>query len=101
MAVIPPAPNFVSDTKLDIGSDAKSSTISGESGLGRSVGMGRDWGCAVGVRTEGDTDAEADSYQIAYTMGGATFSVAEVDVDNAGYSAGSKEATVLQLGLAF
>ena len=47
------------------------------------------------------TDAEADSYQIAYTMGGATFSVAEVDVDNAGYSAGSKEATVLQLGLAF
>jgi len=46
-------------------------------------------------------DAEADSYQIAYTMGGATFSVAEVDVDNAGYSAGSKEATVVQLGLAF
>ena len=47
------------------------------------------------------TDAEADSYQISYTMGGATISVAEVDVDNAGYSAGSKEATVLQLGLAF
>ena len=47
------------------------------------------------------TDASADSYQISYTMGGATISVAEVDVDNAGYSAGSKEATVLQLGLAF
>ena len=47
------------------------------------------------------TDAEADSYQIAYTMGGATISVAEVDVDNAGYSAGSKEATVLSLALAF
>jgi hypothetical protein len=47
------------------------------------------------------TDAEASSYQISYTMGGATISVAEVDVDNAGYSAGSKEATVLQLGLAF
>ena len=46
-------------------------------------------------------DAEADSYQVAYTMGGATFSIAEVDVDNAGYSAGSKEATVVQLGLAF
>ena len=61
MAVIPPAPNFVSDTKLDIGSDAKSSTISGESGLGRSVGMGRDWGCAVGVRTEGDTDADSEA----------------------------------------
>ena len=47
------------------------------------------------------TDAEASSYQISYTMGGATISVAEVDVDNSGYSAGSKEATVLQLGLAF
>ena len=47
------------------------------------------------------TDAEADSYQISYTMGGATISVAEVDVDNAGYSAGSKDATVVQLGLAF
>ena len=47
------------------------------------------------------TDAEADSYQIAYTMGGATISVAEVDVDNAGYSAGSKEATVVSLALAF
>jgi len=47
------------------------------------------------------TDAEADSYQIAYTMGGATFSAAEVSVDNAGYSAGSKEATVLSLALAF
>jgi hypothetical protein len=47
------------------------------------------------------TDAEVDSYQIAYTMGGATFSVAEVDADNAGYSAGSKEATVLSLALAF
>ena len=46
-------------------------------------------------------DPEADSIQIAYTMGGATFSVAEVDVDNAGYSAGSKEATVVSLGLAF
>jgi len=46
-------------------------------------------------------DVEADSYQIAYTMGGATFSVAEVDVDGAGYSAGSKEATVVSLALAF
>lgn len=46
-------------------------------------------------------DAEADSYQVAYTMGGATFSVAEVDVDGSGYSAGSKEATVVSLALAF
>jgi len=58
------------------------------------------------VHTESDgsgksVDAEADAFQIAYTMGGATISVAEVDVDNAGYSAGSKEATVLSLGLAF
>ena len=47
------------------------------------------------------THAEASSYQISYTMGGATISIAEVDVDNAGYSAGSSEATVVQLGLAF
>ena len=32
---------------------------------------------------------EADSLQASYTMGGATFSIAEVNVDNAGYSTAS------------
>ena len=47
---------------------------------------------------------EADSISAAYTMGGATFRVAEVDVSNAGYSTAAsadKDATVLSLGLAF
>jgi outer membrane protein OmpU len=47
-------------------------------------------------------DPEAQSFQAAYTMGGATFSIAEVDVDNAGYTAVSTtDATIISLGLAF
>jgi len=48
--------------------------------------------------------AEADSIQASYTMGGATFSIAEVSIDNRGYSSGAAadvDGTVLYLGLAF
>jgi len=46
--------------------------------------------------------AEADSIQAAYTMGGATIRIAEVDVENQTYTAASDfEATILSLGLAF
>ena len=48
--------------------------------------------------------AEADSIQAAYTMGGATFSIAEVEVENSGYqtaAANDKSGTVIKLGLAF
>jgi outer membrane protein OmpU len=48
--------------------------------------------------------AEADSVQIAYTMGGATFRVAEIKVDNQAYSTAASaqlDATVISLGLAF
>jgi nitrogen fixation protein len=51
-----------------------------------------------------DNTAEADSVQIAYTMGGATFRVAEVKVDNQSYSQATTadlDATVISLGLAF
>ena len=47
---------------------------------------------------------EADSISAAYTMGGATFRIAEVSVSNAGYSTAAtadKDATILSLGLAF
>jgi hypothetical protein len=47
---------------------------------------------------------EADSLQVAYTMGGATFRIAEVDIENAGYSTAASadtEGTVISLGLAF
>ena len=47
---------------------------------------------------------EADSIQAAYTMGGATFRIAEVDVTNAKYStaaANDMDATIISLGLAF
>ena len=49
-------------------------------------------------------DPEVDSFQASYTMGGATFSVAEVQVDNGSYqntAAFDTEATVVKLGLAF
>jgi len=54
---------------------------------------------------EGDSDtAEADSIQIAYTMGGASWRIAEVDVENSAYSnaaANDSNATIISLGLAF
>ena len=52
----------------------------------------------------GATTAEADSIQASYTMGGATISIAEVEVNNATYSTASaadKDATIISLGLAF
>ena len=45
---------------------------------------------------------EVTSWQAAYTMGGASFRVADVNVDNAGFSAGNNtDATIVSLGLAF
>ena len=38
-------------------------------------------------QTGGTLDAEATSYQAAYTMGGATFRIAEVDIENRAYAA--------------
>ena len=48
--------------------------------------------------------AEADSIQLAYTMGGASFRIAEVDVKNQHYSTAATadlDATILSMGLAF
>ena len=45
--------------------------------------------------------AEADSIQAAYTMGGATIRIAEVDVENQAYGTADYEATILSMGLAF
>ena len=48
--------------------------------------------------------AEADSLQAAYTMGGATIRIAEVDAENQSYqttAAYDTESTILSLGLAF
>jgi len=45
---------------------------------------------------------EVTSWQAAYTMGGASFRVADVKADNAGFSAGTNQsATIVSLGLAF
>jgi hypothetical protein len=44
---------------------------------------------------------EADSIQAAYTMGGATMRIAEVDVSNQAYGSASYDATIVSLGLAF
>jgi len=49
-------------------------------------------------------DAEADSIQASYTMGGATFSIAEVNVTDGAYSnaaTADMDATIISLGLAF
>ena len=53
---------------------------------------------------EGSNTAEADSLQAAYTYGGATFRIAEIDVTNQAYSTAATadlDATVISLGLAF
>ena len=52
----------------------------------------------------GAIEVEAESVQIAYSMGGATIKVAETEVDNAEYvstTAGDKEGTTIMLSLAF
>ena len=56
------------------------------------------------VTTASHADAEATSYQAAYTMGGATFSISEVDIDNRAYSTAASadvSGTVVSMGLAF
>ena len=52
---------------------------------------------------QGDADdAEADSFQAAYTMGGATFAIAETKADNIAYAAGDDaETTTISMSLAF
>jgi len=56
------------------------------------------------VSSTTNVTAEADSIQAAYTMGGATFRIADVEVENQAYSTSAgtdKEATIISLGLAF
>jgi hypothetical protein len=49
-----------------------------------------------------DRNLEVSSLQVAYTMGGASFRLAEVSADNAEWTAGAnKKATIVSLGLAF
>ena len=60
----------------------------------------------AGSNTEQDYEenrvVEVRSYQAAYTMGGATVSIADVNVDNAGFAAANDQvATIVSLGLAF
>ena len=45
--------------------------------------------------------AEADSLQAAYTMGGATFRISEVDITNRNYGTTDHEGHVISLGLSF
>jgi hypothetical protein len=64
-----------------------------------SIGYGH-----VESEKENSNTAEADSIQIAYTMGGASFRLAEVDVENQAYSTAATsdlENTIISVGLAF
>ena len=57
-------------------------------------------GATVGTRT--DTEMEQESWQIAYTTGGATIGLATADVSNSDYVDGKDERqTVLSLGISF
>tara|TARA_B100000575_G_scaffold283705_1_gene276857 strand:+ start:904 stop:1947 length:1044 start_codon:yes stop_codon:yes gene_type:complete len=57
-------------------------------------------GNTAGTKTE--TEMEQKSIQVAYTTGGATIGIAQVEVDNADYTAGSEEGqTVVSLAIAF
>jgi outer membrane protein OmpU len=48
-------------------------------------------------QTGGTLDAEATSYQAAYTMGGATFRIAEVDIENRNYASSDINGTVVSM----
>ncbi len=51
---------------------------------------------------EGDREVIVSSWQVAYTMGGASLRLADVKADNAGFSAtNDKSATIVSMGLAF
>jgi len=57
---------------------------------------------SISVGSEQDRVVEVSSFQAAYTMGGATISIADVAADNAGFSrTNDQKATVVSLGLAF
>ena len=57
---------------------------------------------SAGYLAPGDRKVEVESWQIAYTIGGASIRLAEVEGTNIGFSAGNnKEATVVSIGLAF
>ena len=61
---------------------------------------------AVAVGASAGTKAivtmEQETLQIAYTMGGATVGIADIEVDNADYTQGKKETqTVISLGISF
>ena len=64
-----------------------------------SIGYGH-----VESEKENSNTAEADSLQASYTMGGATITIAEIDVSNQSYATAATsqlDATVISLGLAF
>ena len=57
-------------------------------------------GGSAGTKTV--TGMEQKSYQLAYTTGGATIGIAQVEVSNSDYTSGKEEAqTVFSLGISF
>ena len=57
---------------------------------------------SAGSVSEANRKVEAESWQIAYTMGGASIRIAEVDTANSAFSAGTnRDTTVVSVGLAF
>ena len=57
---------------------------------------------AATVGTKTVVAMEQETLQIAYTIGGATIGIADIEVDNADYTAGKKETqSVISLGISF
>ena len=57
---------------------------------------------STSIGSTGDRVVDVSSFQAAYTMGGATISIADVNASNAGFVAASDQtATIVSLGLAF
>ncbi len=56
------------------------------------------------INIEDNRYVEVESWQVSYTMGGASFRIADIEAKNVGYSdaaSADREATVISLGLAF
>jgi outer membrane protein OmpU len=56
------------------------------------------------LNIEDNRYVEVESWQVSYTMGGASFRIADIEAKNVGYSnaaSADREATVISLGLAF
>ena len=99
-------------SKVDYGQANSGTSVYDNTAYGVSFSVNDDLSISYGVHQSNKrladgtkaVEVEAESLQIAYSMGGATLKIAETDADNADYvstTAGDKEGTTIMLSLAF